>query len=192
MPGLTVVCPGDDWEAAEATQALARAPGASYLRLDRSGAGAADGGGEPFVLGRSRRLREGDDATLIATGGILGVVLSAADRLAAAGIACRVVSMHTVKPLDAAAVIAAARETGAVVTVEEHTVDGGLGGAVAECCLEAGAAPRRFRRVGLRAGFSSIVGSQDYLRGRYGLDVDSVVAAVAASLGAAAGGAAAR
>ncbi|MGZ8376242.1 MAG: transketolase family protein [Gemmatirosa sp.] len=184
LPDMTVVCPGDDWEATEATTAIAEMPGTAYLRLDRAGAAGAPAPGETFVLGRSRRMREGQDVTLIATGGILAVAMRAAESLAADGISCRVLSMHTVKPLDEEAVLAAARETGGIVTIEEHTVVGGLGGAVAECCLEGGAAPRRFTRVGLRAGFSSIVGSQDYLRARYGLDAHAVVATVRQLLGA--------
>jgi transketolase len=178
LPAITVVAPGDDWETAEATSALAATPGTCYLRLDKSSAGDTRRPGERFVLGRARVLREGGDVTLITCGGILQVVLRAAERLAGQGIACRVVSMHTVKPIDAAAIVAAARETGGIVTVEEHTVEGGLGGAVAEVCLDRGAFPGFFRRVGLPGCFSSIVGSQDYLRGRYQMDEESVVRAV--------------
>jgi transketolase len=86
------------------------------------------------------------------------------------GINCRVLSMHTINPLDIGAVLAAARETGGIVTVEEHTTMGGLGGAVAEACLDHGVSPRGFARLGVRGGFTSIVGNQEYLRARYGLD----------------------
>lgn len=182
LPEMTVVCPGDDWEAAEATSALVATPGTCYLRLDRSSAGEGGRDGERFTLGRSRTLRDGEDATLMCTGGILGPVLAAADELALDGIACRVVSMHTVKPLDDAAIRQAAEETGALITVEEHSVIGGLGGAVAESCLALGVAPRRFRRVGLENRFSSIVGSQEYLRAQYGLDAASIAAAVRSTL----------
>ena len=182
LPSITVVAPGDDWEAQHATRALVDTPGTCYLRLDRSSAGRTNRPEERFELGRARRLRDGEDITLVATGGILALTLEAADRLAAEGIACRVLSMHTIKPLDREALLAAARETGGIVTVEEHTVEGGLGSAVAESCLEAGVPPRVFHRVGLRAGFSSIVGSQDYLRARYGLNVDGIHAAVRGAL----------
>ena len=86
--------------------------------------------------------------------------------------------MHTVKPLDREAIFAACRETGGMVTLEEHTIDGGLGGAVAEVCLDAGVFPKTFHRIGLRAGFSSIVGDQDFLRRQYGMDAQAVIAAV--------------
>jgi transketolase len=184
LPGVTVVAPGDDWETEHAVPALAATPGTTYLRLDKSSAGRTDRPGERFELGKARRLRDGDDLTLVAAGGILGVALAAADELRDRhGVQCRVLSMHTIVPLDADALLDAARSTGGVVTVEEHTVHGGLGGAVAETLLEAGVAPRVFHRVGLRAGFSSVVGSQDYLRSVYDLDQPAIVATVRRLLG---------
>jgi transketolase len=176
IPGITVVSPGCLWETEEATDAIIRTPGVCYLRLDKSSAGRTNREGERFALGRIRTLREGTDVTLAATGGILGATLAAAERLGAAGIQARVLSVHTLRPFDAETMFAACRETGGVITVEEHVVDGGLGGLVAETCLEAGVVPRAFHRIGLRAGFSSIVGSQDYLRTRYGMDADAIVA----------------
>jgi transketolase len=116
---------------------------------------------------------------LAATGGILGAALEAADALVEQGIACRVLSVHTIKPFDTEAIIRACKETGGIVTIEEHTIDGGLGSAVAETCLEAGVTPQFFRRIGLRAGFSSIVGGQEYLRREYGMDAASIAKAVA-------------
>ena len=178
LPELTVVAPGDDWEAAEATSALVTAPGTCYLRLDRSSAPATNRPEEQFQLGRARVIREGEDMTLMTVGGILRIALEAAERLVGEGIECRVVSMHTVKPLDREAILAACRETGGIVTIEEHTIDGGLGGAVAEVCLDAGVFPQTFHRIGLRAGFSSIVGDQDFLRSQYGMDARAIIGAV--------------
>lgn len=175
LPGVTVVSPGDDWEASEATAAVARTPGVSYLRLDRSATAAPRDDGEGFRLGKVRCVRGGYDVTLAATGGILSEALAAADVLATHGVQARVLSVHTLKPLDAEAFVCAAEETSGVVTLEEHTVDGGLGGAVAETLLERGARPGFFHRMGLRHGFSSIVGSQSYLRARYGIDRHAVV-----------------
>lgn len=183
LPNLTVVAPGDDFETKHATQAIVETPGTFYLRLDRAAVNKLDAIDEGFELGRARRIREGTDVTLISTGGILSTVVRAAEELSRAGIEARVLSMHTVKPLDTDAVVAACRETGAIVTVEEQTVEGGLGGAVAEVCLESSILPRRFHRVGLRAGFSSIVGSQEYLRRVYGMDVNAITDAVQQLLG---------
>jgi transketolase len=179
LPGVTVVSPGDDWETECAVAELAALPGTTYLRLDKSSAGRTQRPGERFELGKARTLREGTDVTLVATGGILGVALAAADELRdRQGIQCRVLSMHTINPLDTAALVSAAHETGGIITVEEHTVAGGLGGAVAETLLESGDVPRAFHRIGLRAGFSSIVGTQDYLRAAYELDAPAIIAAV--------------
>jgi transketolase len=184
LPGVTVVSPGDDWEAAEATQAISREPGVCYLRLDRVGAASRhDVNDEPFRLGAARRVREGSDATLIATGGMLAEALRATETLSAAGVECRVLSLHTLKPLDVDSVVAAANETGGVLTIEEHTVDGGLGGAVAESLLEQGARPGFFYRLGLRGGFASAVGTQPYLRKRYGIDAEAIAAAVGERVG---------
>lgn len=178
LPGLTVVAPGDNWETACAVSALAETPGTTYLRLDKSSAGWTQRDGESFALGKARTLREGKALTIVVTGGILGVALAAADSLAEEGIDCRLLSMHTVKPLDSGALFEAARETGGILSVEEHTVAGGLGGAIAETLLEAGVIPQVFYRVGLRAGFSSVVGSQQHLRAVYGLDEQAIIATV--------------
>jgi transketolase len=175
IPGITVVAPGCVWEVEEATDAIAAAPGVCYLRLDKSSAGRTNRPGEAFALGKIRTLREGTDVTLVATGGILAVALAASEALAAEGIQARVLSVHTLRPFDTETVFRASRETGGLITIEEHVVDGGLGGLVAETCLEAGVVPQAFHRIGLRAGFSSVVGSQDYLRTRYGMDAEAVV-----------------
>ena len=176
IPGITVVSPCDAWEAMEATQALAHAPGTSYLRLDKSTAGMTQQLGESFQLGKIRQLRDGNDITLMATGGILNEAALAADELRRYGVRCRILSVHTIKPLDTNTILKAARETGGIVTVEEHTVDGGLGSAVAEVLVENQTTPVCFHRIGLRSGFSSIVGTQSYLRTQYGMDQHAIVA----------------
>lgn len=181
--GIVVVAPGCDWEATEVVDALVNATGTCYLRLDRSTAGRTGRLGERFELGRARELRSGNDLTLIATGGILGEVLAASNALdAEKGIKCRVLSMHTINPLDIGAVLLAARETGGIATVEEHTLHGGLGSAVAEACLDSSVTPARFARLGVSGEFTSVVGSQDYLRQRHGLDRHSIFASVEALL----------
>lgn len=178
LPGVTVVAPGDLWEAFEATQAVAHQPGVCYLRLDKSAAQSTPRTGECFTLGTARTLRDGDDVTLIAAGGILEEALQAADALREKGLQARVISMHTLFPLDEAAICRAARETGGIVTIEEHGVTGGLGGAVAETCLEQGAVPAFFHRIGLRGGLSTAVGSQSYLRQHYNMDAAAILAVV--------------
>jgi len=119
--------------------------------------------------------------TLAATGGILGEAILAADILADQGVFCRVLSVHTVKPLDSDTLTAAASETGGIVSIEEHAADGGLGGAIAEVLMEAGVFPRFLVRMALRNTFSS-VGSQQYLRKVYSLDAAAIVRTVFAKL----------
>ncbi|MBF0613208.1 MAG: transketolase [Magnetococcales bacterium] len=178
LPGITVSVPGDVWEAAEATASLAATPGVGYLRLDKSHASGIDNSQETFQLGKIRTVRQGRDITLACCGGILGVVMAAAQELEKDGITCRVLSVHTIKPMDQETICQAAVETGGIVTVEEHTVDGGLGGVVAETCLENGCIPKKFARMGLKNTFAAVVGSQEYLRQRYELDSAAIVTRV--------------
>jgi len=178
IPNITVVSPGCLWEAEEATTAIIDTPGVCYLRIDKSDAGRTDRPGEEFELGKIRTLRDGSDITLITTGGILEVVLNAAETLYEEGINCRVLNVHTLKPLDKATIFNAARETEGFITIEENVVDGGLGGLIAETCLEEGIVPESFYRIGLRDGFSSVVGSQSYLREYYGMDESAIISRV--------------
>jgi transketolase len=183
LAGIEVYAPTDLWEAAEATRHLVESRGPAYLRLDKSAATPTERLGERFEPGRIRVVREGVDMTLVATGGIAGEAIKAADALAGQGIFCRVLSVCTVKPLDTDTLARAARETGGIVSIEEHTVEGGLGGAIAESLMEAGVAPEFFVRVGLRNTFSSVVGSQRYLRGVYQMDAAAIMKIVRARLG---------
>ena len=121
---------------------------------------------------------------MIFTGPIGFNAVKAAESLDAEGIHCRVISMHTVKPIDEEAIIKAGEETDAVVTIEEHNINGGLGGAVAEVLLEAGAAPRKFKRIGMPDVFCTKVGSHNWLREQYGLSAEAIADTVKKLLGA--------
>jgi transketolase len=179
LPGMTVIAPGDPLEAELATRALVAQPGPAYLRLGRSGEPQVHWNGVDFQLGRAIQLAEGDDLTLIATGTMLHTAATVGERLCEIGVHARLLSMHTIKPLDVNAVLAAARETRAVVTLEEHSITGGLGSAVAEILAESAAPKVPFKRLGLPPKFTSLVGSQDYLKEAYSLTVDGILAAVA-------------
>jgi transketolase len=182
LPNLTIIAPGDPSEARLAVRALVAHEGPAYLRLGRANEPAVHTADPPFRIGKAILVRQGTDATLISTGGMLVNSVQAAAVLAERGVSCRVLSMHTVKPLDVDAVLAAAHDTTAILTVEEHSVIGGLGGAVAEVLMEAGERPGHFRRIGLNDIFSSTVGDQQYLLERYGLDVNSIVGSVLGAL----------
>src|SRR5262249_53507868 len=148
LPGMVVVAPGDPVETRAATRVITAYSGPCYLRLGKAGEPNVHQKEIDFVLGKAICMREGRDATLISTGGLLQTMVQTAQRLAAEGIETRVLSMHTLKPLDADAVLAAARETRAIVTIEEHSVIGGLGSAVAEVLAEAEGATGAFNRRG--------------------------------------------
>ncbi len=178
MPNMLVVAPGDPAETRLAVRALVDHQGPAYLRLGRAGEPPVHQAEPTFELGKAITVREGCDVALISTGGMLHDTMHAADALAEQGVQARVLSMHTVKPLDVNTVLAAARETSAVFTIEEHSIIGGLGGAVAETLMEGGVYPRHFKRIGLNGEFSSVVGTQEYLRAYYGFDSAGIVATV--------------
>ncbi len=178
LPNMTVVAPGDPVEVEAATRAVAAAGGPAYLRLGRVGEPRIHRDAGQFVLGKATMLRDGRDVTLISTGAMLETTVRVAERLAAeSGLASRVLSMHTIKPLDAEAVLAAARATKAIVTIEEHSVMGGLGGAVAEVLAESAVAVP-FKRIGLPSVFVSMAGSHEFLKAHFGLTVPAVFTAV--------------
>jgi len=175
LPEITVVSPSSFWEVKQATRSIIENKKVCYFRLDKSsGRDTKEGSLEPFVLGKSRMLADGDSCTIFVTGGILEEVWEAYDKLQRLGHRIRIVSVHTLKPFDEAVVLNAAKQTGGIVSVEENTLDGGLGSLIAETLLDNGVTPKKFLRIGLGSKFSSIVGSQKYLRKCYGLDSESI------------------
>ena len=179
LPGMTVVAPADPIETELATRAAAALGAPVYLRIGRSGDPAVHASAPPFAIGRANVVREGADLTIIATGAIVHEALEGARLLEGSGISARVLSMHTVKPIDRAAIARAVRETGAVVTVEEHSIVGGLGSAVAEIVADDDLHPRAFRRLGLPDAFAHAIGSRDHLLRTAGLDARGIAASVA-------------
>jgi transketolase len=179
LPNLTVLAPGDPVETRLATRAVAERPGPCYLRLGKAREPLVHQTVPEFQVGRAITVRRGRDVTLISTGGMLAEVVALADRLAGRGLDVRVLSMHTVKPLDAEAVLRAARETGALLTVEEHSVTGGLGSAVADVLAQSQSRLPPFRKFGVPDRLSHAVGGQAYLRRRAG-DLEEEVWALAA------------
>jgi transketolase len=181
---MTVIAPADPVEARHATRALVNHVGPCYLRLGKAGEPVVHQSEIDFQIGKAIRIRDGGDLTLITTGGMLRFARDAADRLSANGLRARVLSMHSLKPLDAGAVLSAARETSAIFTVEEHSILGGLGGAVAEVLAESGHPLPVFKRLGLPSAFSSQVGTQQYMLEQHGLSADGIVHSVMALFGA--------
>jgi transketolase len=180
MPGMVTVSPADDVEAAEVLRWCAAYEGPVYVRLGRDAQlRCFDAATHRFAIGKSEVIREGSDVTLITTGGQTGRTLEAAELLAADGISAHVLHVATLKPLDVEGIVAAAERTGRVITVEEGTVIGGLGGAVAEALSEH--RPTRVNRIGLRDCFVQS-GPNDALLDIYGLSGARVAEQVRAIL----------
>lgn len=183
LPNMTVFAPGDPLEAGLATRAAATQPGPCYLRLGKAGERVVHAAPPAFEVGRAIHVREGRGGTLLSTGAMLPATIEAADLLARAhGLEMRVLSVHTLKPLDVDAVTRAALETPLVVTIEEHSVVGGLGSAVAEVLAEFSGPRAALVRIGIPSEFSPVVGDQAFLRDRYGLTADAIARRVEAVL----------
>ena len=171
---LTLIVPADPWQTEQAILAAAEMDGPVFVRVSRMPVPAlARAAGSKFAIGKAETLVEGSDATIIANGTMVHRAVAAATALRSEGISARVVNMATVNPLDEAA-IAAAAETGAIVTIEEHSVRGGLGGAVAEIIAGTNPVPMRIM------GFPGFVptGSAEWLMEHYGLTDAGIAAAV--------------
>lgn len=166
IANLTVVAPADPEETRQAVHAAAHTPGPIFLRLSRMGVPAVHGGDYRFEIGKAGLLQDGSDVTIMANGVMVARALAAAELLVADGIRARVLNMATVRPLDRDAVVAAARDTGAIVTVEEHTVFGGLGGAVAEVVVQTVPVPMRILGV---PGVFAPTGGAEWLLEHFGL-----------------------
>ena len=178
FPGMRVVVPADPYAQTELLRQVAASDGPVYFRMNRNevpavyGTGAA-GEAASLQLGRAQVVRPGSDLTIAATGVMVARAVAAAEQLAGEGVQCRVIDLHTIKPLDADTLAAAARDTGAVVTAEEHTVIGGLGGAVTEALAER--CPVPVVRVGIADCFTES-GPYFDLLDRHGCAVADVVA----------------
>ncbi|MEV0308341.1 transketolase family protein [Nonomuraea fuscirosea] len=186
MPNLTVLVPADAVEADLALRAAHELAGPVFLRLGRAPTPLVHRGPCDFEVGRALRLRDGDDVTIVATGPypvLMGI--EAVELLAGRGVRARLLDMHTVKPLDRGALVQAARETGAIVTVEDHVLVGGLGGAVCEVVAEEHPCP--VRRIGVPDAYNDRVGDELHLLNEAGVSVERIAAAVLELLGVRAG-----
>jgi transketolase len=171
LPDVTVVVPCDAEETRKATLAIAGMDGPAYLRFTRNATPLLTTPEAPFVLGRANVVRDGDDVTIVACGPLLAEAMRAAVILAGDGIDARVVNNHTIKPLDEATLVGAAQETGALLTVEEHQVNGGLGGAVAELLAQRHPVPMDI--VGMPDHFGES-GPPEALLERWGLNAEEI------------------
>jgi len=179
LPGFTVVAPADSKETVKAIRAAAETPGPFYIRLYRPATPIVHQDSCDFKIGKAELLRDGQDVTVIAIGVAVSWALQAADILSEQGVSCRVINMHTLKPADEEAIVKAAEETGAIVTVEEHYLHGGLSSIVAQSLVRGHPVPLEI--VALDRYAES--GKPDQLLEKYHLtprDIEKAVKAVLA------------
>jgi transketolase len=175
LPNMTVIVPCDATETKKATLAAAQMYGPCYIRFGREPVPVITEDSTPFELGKGSLFRDGKDVTVIANGPMVYEALQAAESLKNEGINVRVINLHTVKPLDKDIVIKAARETGAIVTAEEHQIYGGLGGAVSECIVRN--CPVPVEMVGINDTFGES-GQPEELMEKYGLRSANIIDAI--------------
>jgi len=181
LPGMTVIVPCDYEETRKAILWAAAHEGPVYVRFGREPVPVVTTRETPFVWGQAQQMRDGTDVTIINNGPVLAECLDAVEALAAEGVSVRLLNMPTVKPIDRAAIVAAARETGAIVTVEEHQVMGGFGSAVAEVVVQEAPVPMRFIGIQDRFGES---GEPDELFVAFGLKATDIAAAAREAIAA--------
>ena len=177
LPNMKVIAPCDIHEARSAVWAMLAYDGPVYYRCGYKGEPYIHSGPVNFEIGKALTVQEGTDLTIFFTGTIGYNCKLATEQLAKEGVSVNLVSMHTVKPIDQEAVVKAAKTTGRILTVEEHNICGGLGSAIAEALMDANAGGCRFARIALPDVNVSLIGSQDWLRDKYGMGVSHIVAA---------------
>ena len=179
VPNMTIVAPCDAEEMSRLMPQTVEHRGPMYIRLGKGGVPIVSSPGKPFRIGKAIQMTSGNDVLLVTTGITLKIALEAADALKQSGVDATVLHMHTVKPLDVDAVLQHAAKAPAIVTIEEHTILGGLGGAVAEVLAEAGFNPaKRFKRIGLPDVFPHGYGSQASMMEHYGITTARTIATV--------------
>lgn len=174
LPNMTVICPGDAWEVRLALQAALKHEGPVYIRLGKKGEPVVHEHPPDFAIGKGIVIREGHDVCLLSTGNMLTMAVQTADRLGQKGLAAHVVSFHTVKPLDEGLLNEVFSRFNVVVTVEEHSILGGLGGSVAEWLSDRPCQKARLLRVGVGDAFLYEAGDQDHARQHFGLTPEKI------------------
>lgn len=174
LPNMTIVSPADPVESRQATFAIAEYEGPVYFRIGTAGEPTIYEDDYEFTLGEGVEMKPGEDVTLISTGSIVQDVLTAAKELEKENISARVINIHTPKPLDREIILKAAKDTGAVLTVEEHSLEGGLGSSVASLILEEIDSSVKFKQLGLKDVFCSCYGTHQELKSHYGIAKDDI------------------
>jgi transketolase len=181
LPGMTVLAPGDPAETERATRLVYETKGTCYLRLGRGGEKTVHTQTLAYNIGEGLAIHRGGDVVLLSTGGILAVAAAARELLLAKGVSTALYSIPSIKPFPSSLISELALTRKLLVTIEEHSITGGFGGAVSETIAGLSARHARVLRCGLGDQFSSVVGTQDFLRARYGLSAEAIAAQVLAA-----------
>lgn len=177
LSNITIICPGDPIEVEWATKEAIKVNSPVYLRIGRAGEPVIHRNNVTLKLGKGVIVREGNSITLMATSTLLARGLEVADKLEKEGLKVRLISMHTIKPIDEELIIDCAKNTGALFTLEEHNIVGGLGSAVSEVLAESGKCVK-FKRLGVKDSFTKQIGTQEFMRAVNGLDLYSLIRSI--------------
>ena len=180
LPGVTVISPSTEDEAYFSTIELSKRNSVGYLRLDKSKVSKRKKLKSELEIGKGNILKDGSDYEIIACGGIVEEALSAADDLDKNNISCKVVSMHTIKPIDNALIQDCVKNSKGIISLEEGNIAGGLGSSILEACLKNGKFPLKMKMLGIDDKYISVVGSQEYLRDFSGISKKFIVSTILA------------
>jgi transketolase len=184
LPNMVVICPADAWEVRAALRAVMRQDKPAYIRMGKKGEPVVHKGfPDAFEIGKALTIEDGEDVCLLSTGTMLPEVVEAGHLLRARGVSAKVVSFHTVKPLDTACLRESFERFRLVATVEEHSLIGGFGSAVAEWTVDHGVRPRQFLRFGTPDAFFKLSGEQEFARERLGLTGPQIADRILRALG---------
>ncbi len=184
IPNMTIVAPCDAEEMKRLMPQTLDHEGPIYIRLAKGGDTVVSSPDKEFKIGKAILMREGNNVLVVTTGITLKLALDAAEELQKTGVSLKILHVHTVKPIDVAAIVAAAKDVQAVISVEENSMVGGLGSAVAEIIAEAGfSSVKKFLRMGLPDAFPTKYGSQEKMMNACGLSKDGIIKAVTKLLG---------
>lgn len=178
LPGTTVISPSTEYEAYSATIHLSKQTGVGYIRLDKSKVENSNILKEKFEIGRGSVLVDGSDYTIIACGGIVDEAILAAQNLGKKNISCKVISMHTIKPIDNALIKDCVESSKGIVSLEEGNITGGMGSAILEACFNNGKFPLKMKILGIKDKYICTVGTQEYLRNSVGISSEFIEDAI--------------
>ena len=183
LPNLKAIVPGDDYETNEATRYLCETPGPSYLRLERAPINLDSDQESIFEYGKIRKVNAGKDIAVFCSGGMTQVAMNTLTFLESINISISIFSVHSLKSIDGETLAEASDSHKGIITLEENNLLGGMGSAICEYCMDNNISPKKFKRMGLEDIYSSVVGSQEYLRNFYNIGEEALIKNIKSMMG---------